>query len=155
MSAVRARQGDAGADEFARSQRAAKFILSKTKLRPKIALVLGSGFGAFADELASATRIPYGKIPRLPASSTVEGHAGRLVIGKVSDVPVAVDAGPRAFLRRILAEGSRLSHARVAGRWEFSAAILTNAAGAINLDFKPGRAGRHSRPHQSAGHRIR
>ena len=70
-------KGRAGSDEFAKAGRAAKFILSKTKLRPKIALVLGSGLGAFADEFANATRIPYGKIPGFPRS-TIEGHAGFL-----------------------------------------------------------------------------
>ena len=68
--------------EFIAAKRAAKYILSKTKLRPRIAIVLGSGLGAFADELSGATRIPYGKIPGFP-KSTAEGHAGHLVIGKV------------------------------------------------------------------------
>ena len=58
----------------------------------KSALVLGSGLGAFADEFAGATRIPYSKIPGFPRS-TVEGHAGRLVIGKVGDVAVAAMQG--------------------------------------------------------------
>ena len=83
--------------EFARAERSAKFILSKTKLRPKIALVLGSGLGAFADELAGATKIPYQKIPGFPRSTAV-GHAGQLAIGKVGSIEVAVDAGPRPFL---------------------------------------------------------
>ena len=49
--------------EFSQARGAAKFILSKTKLRPQIALVLGSGLGAFADEFATPTTIPYKKIP--------------------------------------------------------------------------------------------
>ena len=49
--------------EFLRAERAAKFILGKTKLRPRIALVLGSGLGDFADEFTNATKIPYAKIP--------------------------------------------------------------------------------------------
>ncbi len=87
-----ARPGSRPGGEFERAARAAKFILSKTKLRPRIALVLGSGLGAFADDLVSATRIPYDKIPGFPRS-TVEGHAGSLVIGKVGDVPVAAMQG--------------------------------------------------------------
>ena len=129
-------KGRAGADEFARAGRAAKFILSKTKLRPKIALVLGSGLGAFADEFASATRIPYGKIPGFPRS-TIEGHAGCLVIGKVGDVPVAAMQGRVHFY-----EGYPLKDVvfpmRVFGRLGIRSAILTNAAGAINLDFNQG-----------------
>jgi purine-nucleoside phosphorylase len=124
------------ADEFARASRAAKFIESKTKLRPKIALVLGSGLGAFADEFASATRIPYGKIPGFPRS-TVEGHAGCLVIGKVGDVPVAAMQGRVHFY-----EGYPLKDVifpmRVFARMGIRAAILTNAAGAINLAFNQG-----------------
>ena len=129
-------KGRAGADEFAQAGRAAKFILSKTKLRPKIALVLGSGLGAFADEFANATRIPYGKIPGFPRS-TIEGHAGCLVIGKVGDVPVAAMQGRVHFY-----EGYPLKEVvfpmRVFGRLGIRAAILTNAAGAINLDFNQG-----------------
>ena len=65
MSAHRSKSA-AQTDEFARASRAAKFILVRTKLRPKVAVVLGSGLGAFADELGSATRIPYQKIPNFP-----------------------------------------------------------------------------------------
>src|ERR1700681_2717287 len=78
--------------EFRRAERAAKFILAKTKLRPKIALVLGSGLGGFADEFDGATRIPYEKIPGFPRS-TIQGHAGCLVIGKVGNIPVAAMQG--------------------------------------------------------------
>jgi purine-nucleoside phosphorylase len=78
--------------EFTRASRAAKFILSKTKLRPRIGLVLGSGLGAFADDLASAARIDYRRIPHFPRSTAV-GHAGKLVIGKVGDVAVVAMQG--------------------------------------------------------------
>ena len=134
MSAVRARQLTSG--DFARSQRAAKYILSKSRLRPKIAVVLGSGLGAFADELAGATRIPYDKIPGFP-KPTAEGHAGRLVIGKVHDVAVAVMQGRVHFY-----EGYSMKEVvypmRVLRQMGIQAAILTNAAGAVNLNFKPG-----------------
>src|SRR5262245_64824718 len=73
--------------EFAQAEKAARFVLSKTKLRPKIALVLGSGLGAFADEFHSPKRIPYAKIPKFPRSTAI-GHVGQLVIGKVEGVPV-------------------------------------------------------------------
>ena len=123
-------------EEFARAERAAKFIRSKTKLRPKIALVLGSGLGAFADGLESATRIPYERIPHFPRSTAV-GHAGRLVIGNVEDVAVAAMQGRVHFY-----EGYSLKDVifpmRVFGRLGIRAAILTNAAGGINLGFKQG-----------------
>src|SRR5580692_7774502 len=93
MSAAdRTKKRTAGSSEFAEAERAAKFIFSKTKLRPKIALVLGSGLGGFADELSEATRILYEKIPGFP-QSTAMGHAGQLVIGKAEGVAVAAMQG--------------------------------------------------------------
>jgi purine-nucleoside phosphorylase len=123
-------------DEFARAGRAAKFILSKTKLRPKIALVLGSGLGAFADEFANATRVPYGRIPGFPRP-TIEGHAGCLVIGKVGEVPVAAMQG-RVHLYEGYSIADVVFPLRVLGRLGIRAAILTNAAGAINPGFGQG-----------------
>jgi len=122
--------------EFDTASRAAEFIRSKTKLRPLIGVVLGSGLGAFADELTSATRIPYYRIPNFPRS-TIEGHAGALVIGRVGQVPVAVMQG-----RVHLYEGYSAKEVgfplRVLGRIGVRAAILTNAAGAINLEYRQG-----------------
>jgi purine-nucleoside phosphorylase len=128
--------GAARNGEFARAERAAKFILSKTKLRPKIALVLGSGLGAFADELAGATRIPYQKIPGFPRSTAV-GHAGQLVIGKVGSIEVAVMQGRVHFYEGYAAK-EVVFPMRVLGRLGIRAAILTNAAGGIDLGYKQG-----------------
>jgi purine-nucleoside phosphorylase len=126
----------AGADEFLCAERAAKFIRAKTKLRPKIVLVLGSGLGTFADELENPTRIPYEHIPHFPHSTAV-GHAGRLVIGEASGVPIAAMQGRVHFY-----EGYSLKEVvfpmRAFGRLGIRAAILTNAAGGINLEFKQG-----------------
>lgn len=135
MNAARSKAA-IGTGEFARASRAAKFILSKTKLRPKVALVLGSGLGGFADELASATRIPYRKIPGFPRS-TVPGHAGSLVIGKSGDVPIAVMQG-RVHLYEGYSSREVVFPMRVLGRLGIRAAVLTNAAGAINLDYSRG-----------------
>ncbi|HEV2617788.1 MAG TPA: purine-nucleoside phosphorylase [Candidatus Acidoferrales bacterium] len=133
---ARAKAKSSSGDEFARAERAAKFIRSKTKLRPQIALVLGSGLGAFADEFRSATRIPYERIPHFPRSTAV-GHAGQLVIGKVEEIAVAAMQGRVHFY-----EGYSLEDVifpmRVFGRMGIRAAILTNAAGGINLGFKQG-----------------
>jgi purine-nucleoside phosphorylase len=122
--------------EFLRAEKAAQFILARTKLRPKIALVLGSGLGAFADEFTSATRIPYAKIPHFPQSTAI-GHAGRLVIGKVGDVAVAGMQG-----RVHLYEGYPVKDVafpiRVFARMGVKAVILTNAAGGINLNYSQG-----------------
>jgi len=131
-----ARKKNSSTDEFAKASRAAKFIQSSTKLRPKIGLVLGSGLGAFADELAAATRIPYDKIPGFPRS-TVEGHAGRLVVGRLGDVSVAVMQG-RVHLYEGYSAKDVVFPMRVFGRLGIRAAILTNAAGAVNLEYSQG-----------------
>jgi purine-nucleoside phosphorylase len=122
--------------EFARAERAAKFILSKTKLRPKIALVLGSGLGAFADELAGAVRIPHAKISGFPRSTAI-GHAGRLVIGNVGTIAVAAMQG-RVHAYEGYSPKEVVFPMRVLGRMGIRAAILTNAAGGINLEYKQG-----------------
>ena len=135
MSAHRSKSA-AQTDEFARASRAAKFILARTKLRPKVVVVLGSGLGAFADELVSAARIPYQKIPGFPRS-TVTGHAGALVIGKSGEVPVAAMQG-RVHLYEGYSSREVIFPMRVLGRLGIRAATLTNAAGAINLAYSQG-----------------
>jgi len=135
MTPARAKKSAPG-DEFSRASRAAKFIQSKTKLRPRIALILGSGLGAFADQLSNAKRIPFGTIPGFPRS-TVEGHSGQLVIGQVDGVPIAVMQG-RVHLYEGYSAKEVVFPMRVLGRLGIRAAILTNAAGAINLDYSQG-----------------
>ncbi len=136
MSAARSSKVPAGDSEYARAERAAKFIFSKTKLRPKIALVLGSGLGAFADELTDSIRIPYEKIPNFPRSTAV-GHAGRLVLGKSGGIVVAAMQG-RVHLYEGYSAREVAFAMRVFGRMGIRSAILTNAAGGINLEFKQG-----------------
>jgi len=122
--------------DFVRAERAAKFILAKTKLRPRIGLVLGSGLGAFANELAGAARIDYKIIPHFPRSTAI-GHAGCMVIGKVGDVPVAVMQG-RVHFYEGYAQREVIFPMRVMSRMGIRAALITNAAGGINLQFKQG-----------------
>ncbi len=123
--------------EFNRAETAAKYIYSKTSLRPRIAIVLGSGLGAFADEFSHATRIPYIKIPHFP-QSTALGHAGRLVIGKVENVAVAAMQG-RVHLYEGYSAKEVAFPVRVFTRMGVKALILTNAAGGIETDFVEGR----------------
>jgi len=123
--------------EFARAEAAAKFIQKKTKLRPQIALVLGSGLGAFADEFAAATRIPYAKIPHFPRSTAI-GHAGQLVLGTVENVPVVGMQG-RVHLYEGYSAKDVVFPIRVFARMGVRAVILTNAAGGIKKDFTQGR----------------
>lgn len=134
---MKARQKSGASDaEFARADKAARFICRKSKLRPKIALVLGSGLGAFADDLSDVVRIPYERIPHFPRSTAV-GHAGRLVMGKSMGVAVAAMQGRAHFY-----EGYSLKDVifpmRVFGRMGIRAVILTNASGGINLSFEQG-----------------
>jgi purine-nucleoside phosphorylase len=125
------------AGEFESAEAAADFIHSKTDLRPNIALVLGSGLGAFADEFASATKIPYADIPNFPRSTAI-GHAGQLVIGNVGDVPVVGMQG-RVHLYEGYSAKEVAFPIRVFARVGVKAVILTNAAGGIKHEFTQGQ----------------
>src|SRR5579863_5440763 len=122
--------------EFLHAEFAAKVILRKTKLRPKIALVLGSGLGAFADEFANATTIPYAKIPYFPRSTAI-GHAGQLVLGTVDAIPVVGMQG-RVHLYEGYSAKQVTFPIRVFSRMGIQALIVTNAAGGINLSYSEG-----------------
>jgi purine-nucleoside phosphorylase len=121
---------------FLRADVAARFILTKTKLRPRIGVVLGSGLGGFANEIAGATRIEYRNIPNFPRSTAI-GHAGRMVIGKVADVPVAVMQG-RVHMYEGYSPQEVIFPMRVMSRMGIRAVLLTNAAGGINTGFSQG-----------------
>jgi len=122
--------------EFARAERAAKFVLAKTKLRPRIALVLGSGLGGFADEFERPAKIPYAKIPHFPRSTAI-GHAGQLVIGTVAGVPLAGMQG-RVHLYEGYSPKDVVFPVRVFSRMGVRAVILTNAAGGLNSGYSQG-----------------
>ena len=123
-------------DQFTLADNAAQLILSRTKLRPKIGLVLGSGLGAFADSLTDATRVPYSEIPSFPQSTAI-GHAGRLVIGNAGNVPVAAMQG-RVHQYEGYSAQQVAFPIRVFGRMGIKSVILTNASGGINLGFSQG-----------------
>lgn len=123
-------------DEFTRAESAAAFLESQTKLCPLIGLVLGSGLGAFADQLADATRVPYSQIPSFPRSTAV-GHAGQMVIGKVGDIPVAAMQG-RVHLYEGYSPKEVVFPMRVFCCMGVRAMVLTNAAGGINTEYKQG-----------------
>src|SRR5213593_4839117 len=123
-------------DDFSLADTAATFLLSKTPLRPKVGLVLGSGLGAFADELSDAARIPYEQIPSFPRSTAI-GHAGQMVIGKADGIPLAAMQG-RVHLYEGYSPQQVAFPVRVLGRMGVRAVILTNAAGGINLEYGQG-----------------
>ncbi|HLL71094.1 MAG TPA: purine-nucleoside phosphorylase [Pyrinomonadaceae bacterium] len=121
---------------YERAEHAARTIRARYAEEVRVALVLGSGLGAFADDLEDAVAIPYEEIPGF-ARSTVEGHAGRLVAGRVEGVPLVVLQGRFHFY-----EGYALDEVtfpvRVLGLLGIKALVLTNAAGGLNNSFKQG-----------------
>lgn len=129
-------EGSAISTLYARAEQAARTIRSRTGLKPEVAIVLGSGLGGFADEFAEAVAIPYGEIPGF-ATSTAEGHAGRLVIGRVGLVPVIAMQGRVHYY-----EGYTLEEVtfpiRVFKLLGIKRLILTNAAGGIDIELNQG-----------------
>ena len=123
-------------DQFTLADSAAQFVLQRSSMRPRIALVLGSGLGAFADSLEDATRIPYAEIPSFPRSTAI-GHAGQLVIGTAHGVAVAAMQG-RVHLYEGYSSQEVAFPMRVFGRMGVKAAILTNAAGGIDRTYSQG-----------------
>jgi purine-nucleoside phosphorylase len=122
--------------QFSLAETAAQSISQQASHRPRIALVLGSGLGSFADSLTDATRIPYAEIPHFPRSTAI-GHAGQLVIGQAGNIPVAAMQG-RVHLYEGYSAQQVAFPIRVFGRMGIRALILTNAAGGINLNYQQG-----------------
>ncbi len=125
--------------EAARIAEAADFL--RQRLGPKadarIAIVLGSGLGAFASQLAAPIELPYGIIPHFPVSA-VAGHAGRLVAGTLRGVPVLVLQG-RIHAYEGYSAADIVFGVRTLAALGIRALILTNAAGGIRLDLRQGQ----------------
>ena len=115
---------------------AVRAIQSRTPLRPSIGLVLGSGLGALARSLKTAVAIPYGEIPHFP-KATIPGHPGELVLGTSEGTPVAMMAG-RAHGYEGYAPSQVVFPIRALGRMGIKTLIVTNAAGSVNVNYKPG-----------------
>jgi purine-nucleoside phosphorylase len=124
-------------DQFAQAEEAARFIASKSPIKPLVAIVLGSGLGEFADEMTGAVRVRYQDIPHF-AHSTAIGHAGQLVLGNIGAWPVVIMQG-RVHLYEGYPVQTVVFPMRVFARMGVRAAILTNAAGGINLQYDQGR----------------
>ena len=112
------------------------WIASRTKLRPRVAVVLGSGLGAFADSLIGREEFPYSDIPDWPVATAV-GHAGKLVLGLLGALDVAVMSG-RAHLYEGYTPAQVVFGVRVLGSLGVRATVFTNAAGGINVSFERG-----------------
>jgi purine-nucleoside phosphorylase len=111
-------------------------VRTRAGAAPDVAVVLGSGLGDFANQLTGATIVPYGELPHWPASKVI-GHEGKLVVGTLGGKRVAALSGRAHFY-----EGHDLRTVtfatRVMARLGVKALILTNAAGGINTNLKPG-----------------
>ncbi len=123
--------------DFENYQRSTNYIKSKMgTISPKLAIVLGSGLGVLADEFENLITIKYNDIPDFPVS-TVSGHAGELLIGTISGVPIIAMNGRFHYY-----EGYNLEEVtfpiRVFRLLGINDLLLTNAAGGINSDFQKG-----------------
>ncbi len=112
-------------------------VRERAEVEPKVGLVLGSGLGELVDELEDRLEIPYSEIPGWPAATAV-GHAGLLVFGTFGNVPVAAMVG-RAHLYEGVSADEVAFGVRVLGRLGIGSLVVTNAAGGINPDFRPGQ----------------
>lgn len=131
---------------FQEAERAAAFIRDRIGERsalqhkiaqPRIAIVLGTGLGGFAERLSDAVAIPYTEIPHFPRP-TVEGHAGRLVLGTFAGIPLAVMQG-RVHAYEGYTPREVVYPVRVLSRLGVHTLIVTNAAGGIRTDLAPGQ----------------
>lgn len=103
---------------------------------PKVGIVLGSGLGAFAEELEQPVEFSYSELNGWPHSTAV-GHAGKLIFGEIAEVPVVVMAG-RFHLYEGYTPQQAVHGIRELGRIGVQSMILTNAAGGINLSYSQG-----------------
>ncbi len=116
--------------------RAAEAIFARTRHRPQVAVVLGSGLGSLVSEVQDADVIPYSEIPEFP-QCTVEGHMGRLVIGRLEGTCVAMMQGRAHYY-----EGYSMQQVtfpvRTFQQMGIGVLIVTNAAGGLNPEFRAG-----------------
>src|SRR5690242_12533154 len=115
---------------------ATAYVQSRCALRPNVGIILGSGLGDLAAEVQDATAIPYEEIPHF-LRSTVVGHAGRLLIGKLENVPVVVMQGRFHFYEGYTIQALTLP-VRVIRMLGAHTMIVTNAAGGLNPAYLPG-----------------
>lgn len=115
---------------------AAAYITEKSKMTPKVGLILGSGLGVLADYMENAVTLKYEDIPYFP-TSTVEGHAGELLVGELKGVPVILMKG-RFHMYEGYAPEITAFPVRVMKQLGVERVLVTNAAGGVNLEYEPG-----------------
>jgi purine-nucleoside phosphorylase len=127
-----------GSTYFDQVSEAAGYLRERLSgLTPRIGIVLGSGLGAVADSVGDAVVVPYDGIPHFPLS-TVEGHSGRVVAGRLGDTPVVVLQG-RVHFYEGYAPAQVTFPVRVMGALGARAVVLTNAAGGIQQGYSIGQ----------------
>ncbi|HKO56232.1 MAG TPA: purine-nucleoside phosphorylase [Thermoanaerobaculia bacterium] len=116
--------------------KAVAVIRSRSSLAPEVGVVLGSGLGNVVSNIDVETEISYADIPGAKAS-TVAGHSGRMILGRVGKLPVVVLSGRMHFY-----EGHDMTDvmllARVVGRLGIKKLVVTNAAGGVNTSYQAG-----------------
>lgn len=123
-------------DLYERASKTAEILRNATDARPRIAMILGSGLGAMADELHGKHAIDYRELPGFPVSG-VEGHAGELVFGSIEDVDVMVMRG-RAHYYEGWSMREVTFPVRVFSLLGIDHLVVTNSAGGANPDYVPG-----------------
>lgn len=111
-------------------------IRQRTSAAPEMGLILGSGLGDFCDRLEDRIEVPFDQIPGFPLP-TVEGHAGAFVFGTCRGRSLAALRGRIHYYEGYTQQELTLP-VRVMARLGVKTVILTNAAGGVNLDYKPG-----------------
>jgi purine-nucleoside phosphorylase len=117
-------------------EQAVRRIREESAVEPRVGVVLGSGLGGLADELDRRVEIPYSEIPGWPAA-TAMGHVGTLVLGALGGVPIAAMRGRAHLYEGIGAERVAFG-VRALGGLGIRSLVVTNAAGGVNRDYRPG-----------------
>lgn len=135
-TSVRTSGDIAPAEQRARVERLVAAVRARTGLVPRVGIVLGSGLGDLADGLEGPVAIPFSELPGWPAASA-PGHAGRLLLGTLGGVPVALLQG-RLHMYEGNAPGLVVQPVLLMAALGAPTIVLTNAAGGINPTFRPG-----------------
>ncbi|HVK61715.1 MAG TPA: purine-nucleoside phosphorylase, partial [Bdellovibrionales bacterium] len=114
----------------------AAYIRSRSQIKPRLGIILGSGLGAFVDQIQVETSLPYDEIPGFFPPS-VEGHGGRLLLGHVGGVPIACLQGRIHYY-----EGHSMADVvhptRTIAMLGIETLVLTNSAGGLDPNMRPG-----------------
>ena len=115
---------------------AAEYIKTKVNIQPKVGIIFGTGLGSVAELIEEPVYIPYTEVPNFPVS-TVEGHIGRFIFGRINNCDVLAMQGRVHFY-----EGYSMEQLAMPIRTMYALGvekvIITNASGAINVDYSPG-----------------